>query len=174
MRQDRLLLLALVLVLAGCSAAPYKEFNEKDAVGYRSYPQKNGYHTVLFSGNEHTSSTQAYDFCLLRSAEVAKQHNYEFFVLLLAENCSESISTSAPTHSNEPVSKPPEIFKEEYSKNKASTIPFRNHATSHIKIPKFQFLIKLVHSRKEAGLRPEYVHETETTITKLKAKYRIK
>lgn len=71
--------LALCLILAGC------------ATGYSSHGLNGGYDSVMlaqdtflvgFRGNDLTSATKVRDFAMLRSAELALEKGYPYFVVL--------------------------------------------------------------------------------------------
>lgn len=71
----------LTSLLAGC-ATPYQPAGTTVAGGYSSTRLSEAVFDVRFNGNGFTDPKQAYDFTLLRAAEVALEHNYPYFVLI--------------------------------------------------------------------------------------------
>jgi hypothetical protein len=84
--------LALILLsvgLCGCTTKPYQG-NSSFATPYQASGLFGGYEErrlsensfkVFFHGNRYTRGERAADFALLRSAEVADQHGFPYFVV---------------------------------------------------------------------------------------------
>src|SRR5690242_86258 len=77
--------LFLVLLSYAC-ATKYRPL--KSGTGYASAQVHSNEFTVGFHGNADTSLERAYDFALLRSAEIARQNNFRFFSVLDVTNTS--------------------------------------------------------------------------------------
>jgi hypothetical protein len=72
-------ILAIAALAAGC-ATPYQH---RGATGGFSETQLDEHvFQIRFNGNAYTSGERASDFTLLRSAEVARQHGYHYFVIV--------------------------------------------------------------------------------------------
>jgi len=84
----RLALLFAVLASVGCSTS-YKESGFSG--GFSETQLAEDVFTVRFRGNGYTSSERAPDFTLLRSAELALEHGYRFFVIV---DSTDEVSTS--------------------------------------------------------------------------------
>jgi hypothetical protein len=88
-------LLLLVVVLTGCAT----EYQRKSFTGGYSETQLGeNIFQVTFVANGYTSRERASDFSLLRSAEVAREHGFRYFVIVGAEKDSNvSIHTTPLT-----------------------------------------------------------------------------
>lgn len=85
----KIISLALCAVLAGC------------ATGYSQYGANGGYESTMlakdtflvgFRGNDLTNATRVRDFAMLRSAELALEKGYPYFVVLDMGNTSDKKS----------------------------------------------------------------------------------
>jgi hypothetical protein len=76
-------LAALILIgwLAGCASTPYQRIGTDREGGYSSSKMGNDRFMVNFAGNTDTKPSQAYDFALLRSAELTLEAGYVAFVV---------------------------------------------------------------------------------------------
>jgi hypothetical protein len=90
------LLSAICLLLIGC-ATPYQSTGFTG--GYEDIQLSENIFKISFHGNGYTSRQRAEDFCLLRSAEVAKSNGYTYFVIIEDNNYSEQSSYTTPTTS---------------------------------------------------------------------------
>ena len=91
----------LVLMLAGCATS----YQKKGFTGGWSETQLDeNLFRVNFQGNGYTSSQRAWDFALLRSAELALDNNYKYFILLgqdsVVNNSSYTTQTTSRTTGN--------------------------------------------------------------------------
>ena len=76
------------------------------ATGYQSQGFKGGYSdtqvaenifVVSFKGNGYTSAERAEDFALLRSAHVAVDHGFSYFVIVSDQNSTSTSAYTTPT-----------------------------------------------------------------------------
>ena len=72
-------LLAVALLLPGC-AANYER--SSGTVGYQEVQLDANVFRVTFTGNDFTGPRKVSDFALLRSAELALEHGYRYFVVV--------------------------------------------------------------------------------------------
>ncbi|UYG05742.1 hypothetical protein OCT51_10405 [Halomonas sp. LR3S48] len=94
----RILMLALVvLAIVGC-ATPYQ--SRGLAGGFSETQLDENVFQVSFRGNTYTSSQRAADFTLLRSAELAIENGYRYFVIVDAERYSQTGAYTTPTTSH--------------------------------------------------------------------------
>lgn len=94
----RILMLALVgLVLIGC-ATPYQ--SQGFTGGFSETRLDENVFQVSFRGNAYTSSERAADFTLLRSAELAIETGYSYFIIVDAERYSQTGAYTTPTTSH--------------------------------------------------------------------------
>jgi len=77
--------LMIFLLLYAC-ATPYRPL--KSGTGYSSAQVSSNEFKVGFQGNVDTSLERAYDFALLRSAEITLQNGFRFFSVLDVTNTS--------------------------------------------------------------------------------------
>ena len=83
----------VVLVLQGC-ATPYQKDGFKG--GFSETQLDENVFNVSFKGNGNTGRERVSDFTLLRSAELATQSGYNYFVVIASENYrSYSMSTAS-------------------------------------------------------------------------------
>lgn len=68
--------------------------------GYTSMPIQDGVFRVSFVGNGYTSAQRATDFALLRSAEVALENEYSYFVILGENRDSKTMTYTTPVTAN--------------------------------------------------------------------------
>lgn len=83
-----MLLIAMMLVLAGCSS-PYQPKGFRG--GYSETKLADDVYKVRFRGNGYTSAEKVEDFVLYRSAELARLNGYPFFAVV---NESTGVKTS--------------------------------------------------------------------------------
>lgn len=83
-----------LLLLSGC-ATPY----QSDWIngGYSSAQIDNNIFIVNFKGNGFTSSETALDYTLLRCAELALEHGYNYFVIIDSNQYNKTSSHTTPT-----------------------------------------------------------------------------
>src|SRR5690348_3707754 len=79
------LLSLAVLLLCSC-ATPYRPL--KRGTGYASAQVASNEFAISFLGNADTTLERAYDFALLRSAEVTLQNGFSFFSVVKVTNTS--------------------------------------------------------------------------------------
>lgn len=91
----RVISFALLLLLIGC-ATPYQKSSAMG--GYSETQLSENVFQVHFRGNGYTRLERAEDFTLLRSAEIALEHGYSYFIVVdSAENIDHSIYTTPVT-----------------------------------------------------------------------------
>jgi uncharacterized protein YceK len=82
-------LLGVAIILSSCATA-YKKIGFTG--GYSETQLGENIFQVSFRGNGYTSRERALDFSLLRSAEIALENGYRYFIIIEAEKSS-SLST---------------------------------------------------------------------------------
>lgn len=65
--------------------------------GYSSLQLAENIFQVTFRGNGYTSSQRAADFCLLRSAEIAKENGYNYFIIVENQSKESKSTYTSPT-----------------------------------------------------------------------------
>ena len=86
--------LIVVTVLAGCATA-YQA--EGLSGGFSEAQLDENVFQVTFKGNGYTARDRANDFALLRSAEIALDKGYKYFVIVDAQQYSKNSSYTTPT-----------------------------------------------------------------------------
>ncbi len=87
-------LLIAAVTLAGCATA----YQPQGATGGFSESQLDeNVFQVTFKGNGYTDRDRANDFALLRSAEIALEKGYKYFVIVDAQQYSKNSSYTTPT-----------------------------------------------------------------------------
>jgi hypothetical protein len=89
------ILLAAALLLTGC-ATPYQR--EGATGGFSETQYADNVFQVTFKGNGFTAQEIAADYTLLRSAEVALEHGFAYFVVVDAQRYSEYATYTTPRH----------------------------------------------------------------------------
>ena len=87
-------ILSIVLALGGCATA--YEPHGWDG-GFSESQLDTNVFNVTFKGNEHTDREIANDYALLRSAEVAMENGFQYFVITEAQQYSEESTYTTPT-----------------------------------------------------------------------------
>lgn len=97
--KNNLLWLLCSLLLAGCATGhqPYSYFG---GGGYRDVQLAENTFKVTVEANGYTSNSRATDLALLRSAELALQNGFKYFVIAGASNDSYSATYTTPTTTN--------------------------------------------------------------------------
>lgn len=87
------------LLLAGCATAhqPYSYFG---GGGYRDVQLAENVFKVTVEANAYTSNSAATDLALLRSAELALEHKFKYFVIGTTSDDSYFSSLTTPTTTN--------------------------------------------------------------------------
>jgi hypothetical protein len=80
--------------LVSC-ATPYQAHGA--AGGYSDLQLAENVFRVSFNANGYTSSEKAADFALLRSAELAAEHGFKYFVIVSAKSDEEVSQYTSPT-----------------------------------------------------------------------------
>lgn len=77
MRTRNIVVVALLaLALNACATQAYREATSPEGFGYHNAPLEEGRYRITFRGRDFAT---AYDFALLRAAEVTLQQGYEWF-----------------------------------------------------------------------------------------------
>ncbi|HZR09674.1 MAG TPA: hypothetical protein VFA79_13925 [Myxococcales bacterium] len=77
---NRIVLAGSVLLATACAAStPYQPLSYKG--GFSDTQLEKSVFEVRFAGNETTTPARATDLALLRSAEVALEHGYNYFII---------------------------------------------------------------------------------------------
>ena len=87
-------LLGAVIFLQACST-PYQK--EGFTGGYTELQLDDNVFRITFRGNAYTSRENTSDFTLLRSAEIALNHGYKYFVIIDAKEYTKQSTYPAPT-----------------------------------------------------------------------------
>ena len=91
-----LVVLIVIAVLSGC-ATPYQR--QSAMGGYSETQLSENIFTVTFKGNGYTDRERASDFALLRSAELALEKGYKYFIIIDAQNYTKNSTYTTPTTS---------------------------------------------------------------------------
>lgn len=94
------LVLLTISFLGGCAATSYHQKQGTFGRGYSETQLSNNVFNVSFSGNEYTDSERAYDFALLRCAELTINHGYRYFVIVDACNTTTYSTFTTPITAN--------------------------------------------------------------------------
>jgi hypothetical protein len=94
--ENRLAFLLLAVVLGGC-ATTYQPTGFSG--GYSQTQLGENIFRVSFRGNAYTSGERAADFTLLRSAELAAEHGFRYFVVVESASDSSVSMHTTPTQS---------------------------------------------------------------------------
>lgn len=90
-------IILLAAFLQGCATSyQAKSFSG----GYSETQLDENVFKVTFRGNRYTRRERAADFTLLRSAELALQHGYKYFMVVDANSSTSHSSYTTPTTSN--------------------------------------------------------------------------
>ena len=94
-------LITAILILSGCATDYQRQGTTLlewwDGYGYSSTQIDTNVFQVTFKGNTYTGRDRANDFSLLRSAELALENGYEYFVILNPQQYLRNSSDTAPT-----------------------------------------------------------------------------
>jgi hypothetical protein len=88
-------IMVMLLVLLSSCATTYQQ--NSFSGGYSETQLSENIFQILFKGNGFTSSERASDFSLLRSAEVALEHGFQYFVIIDSEQESKLGTYTMPT-----------------------------------------------------------------------------
>jgi len=91
------LVFGLALAMLGC-ATPYQRQGFRG--GFSETQLDENVFRVNFNGNGFTSGERAVDFTLLRSAELAREHGYRYFVILQQSAGYSYSSHTSPTQTH--------------------------------------------------------------------------
>ena len=89
-----LTILAIFAVLSGC-ATTYQ--SQGLLGGFSSIQLDTNVFQVTFKGNAYTARDKANDYALLRSAELALENGYQYFIIVDAQQYSKSSTYTTPT-----------------------------------------------------------------------------
>lgn len=87
------------MLLAGC-ATSYQPYSYFGGGGYRDVQLAENVFKVTVEANGLTSNSRATDLALLRSAELAKQHGFKYFIVGASSNDVQSSTYTTPTTTN--------------------------------------------------------------------------
>ena len=97
--KNKLIGLFCCLFLASC-ATSYQPYSYFGGGGYRNVQLAENVFKVTVEANGYTSSSKATDLALLRSADLAIQHGFKYFVIGATSDNSYSSSYRTPTTTN--------------------------------------------------------------------------
>jgi len=93
--------LCLLLFVVGCAGTwgptkyePEYSWGMGQKAGYTDIQITADTFQVSFKGNAHLSDQTAYNYCLYRSAEVTKEHGFDYFVILEEKDLTYSVGGS--------------------------------------------------------------------------------
>ena len=89
--------IAVAILLTGCATAYQRQ---GFAGGFSETQLGENVFRVSFKGNTHTSSERAADFNLLRSAELALENGFSYFVIVDSERYSKTRTRTTPITSH--------------------------------------------------------------------------
>ena len=89
-----IVMLSVVLFLGGCATA-YQSLGFTG--GFSETQLDTNVFTVTFKGNGYTGRDKANDFALLRSAELALENGFKYFVIVDAQQYSKNSTYATPT-----------------------------------------------------------------------------
>ena len=75
-------LIPVVLFITACGTTPYRRAASPDDEGYSDTQVQSDIFRVKFKGAHDMPKERAYDFVLLRAAEIAREHNFSFFAIM--------------------------------------------------------------------------------------------
>lgn len=75
-------IICALILLSACAATSYKKAKKEGAEGYFDSKLQNETYDVVFNANGNTSTKIAYDYALLRSAEVCLENGYQTFEII--------------------------------------------------------------------------------------------
>jgi hypothetical protein len=79
-------LIPAVLFITGCGTTSYQRANSDDDEGYSDSQLQPDIFRVNFKADSDTQKERAYDFVLLRAAEVSREHNFPYFAIMRSSN----------------------------------------------------------------------------------------
>ena len=104
--KSTLFLVLIAVAVAGCaSPTPYQRIGINEKGGYSTETLRKDLFNVTFAGNEDTKPATAYDFALLRAAEITIESGYDTFVIESERDLAPQIISSISTYNR--VVRPP-------------------------------------------------------------------
>ncbi|EUJ11125.1 hypothetical protein Meth11DRAFT_1963 [Methylophilaceae bacterium 11] len=97
--KNKLTVLLCLFLTSGC-ATRYQPYSYFGGGGYRDVQLAENVFKVTVEANGYTSSSKATDLALLRSADLAIQHGFKYFIIGAMSDDSRSSSYSTPTTTN--------------------------------------------------------------------------
>jgi len=97
----KLLLLVLIVSISGC-ATPYQSSGFRG--GFKDTRLDDNSFMIDFKGNGFTSKERAYDFSLLRSAEITLENGYKYFIVMSENEYSSEYKTQSYSSTDTKVS----------------------------------------------------------------------
>lgn len=94
---QKMILISIFAIMIGGCATAYQRVGFTG--GYSETQLRENIFEVSFRGNAYTSRERASDFSLLRSAEVALENSYRYFVIVDSEKYSKTGTYTTPTKS---------------------------------------------------------------------------
>jgi hypothetical protein len=79
-------LIPVGLFITGCGTTPYQRADSAEDEGYSDSQLQPDIFRVNFRADEDTPKERAYDFVLLRAAEVSQEHNFPYFAIMKSGN----------------------------------------------------------------------------------------
>lgn len=120
---------------------------------------------VSFKGNGYTSQERASDFALLRCAEIALQHGYEYFAIIDEQNYTKNSTYTTPTTSSTTAN----IYGSGNYAYGTATTTTSGGQTYNIAKPRTMNTIILLDNKPEEG----FAYNAKFIYRELRAKYEI-
>ena len=96
MKKIKIIAIFLFFLLITSCTTSYKRASSPAATGYYDSILQQDMYEITFNGSSETSATKAYDFTLLRAAEVCIENGYKTFDIIKSENRSKTEVGSVP------------------------------------------------------------------------------
>jgi hypothetical protein len=157
----RAIAIAGVILLAGC-ATPYQP--KSFTGGFSETQLSENTFRVYFRGNGYTGEERAEDFTLLRSAQLAEEHGFSYFIIVDENSASSLAAASTPTQS--------------YTTASATSVGGTTYGTAQTTtVPGHTFLIRKPSKRntivcfREKPDIPAVVYESAFVVQSIRSKY---
>jgi hypothetical protein len=168
-------ILLLSLLLAGCSTStPYQRIGNRRKGGYSSTRNSNDSYSVTFTGRENSDPEQAYDYALLRSAELTLECHYAYFLVTSDNDRSREhfrYTPGTPGYSTTNFRTSP-VTGGIYTYSSYS--PGMPGNSYQVKTPVFTLTIKMYQEKSTIKGPDSQIFDAVKLIPQIKAKYKLK
>lgn len=163
MKIQSFILVSLVL-LVGCATA-YQQ--EGFTGGFTETQLGENVFQITFKGNAYTSAERASDFTLLRSAELALEQGYQFFVIVDADSYSTYSTYTTPTTSK---TKANAYGSGNYAYGTATTVTTGGQTIEYVKPRSTNTIVCFTERPEDTG---GLIYEARFIVNSLKGKYKL-